>query len=302
MKTNKERAMELMNKREDMINDLLESLKILGYDMATEIKTVEVIKEVEVVKEVQVEVVKDNTDYATIEKLNKELDEKYAEIAALTEERCILRQQLMEAQNKIAKLEEQPEEIVCDNIHADYQEIVEDNGNQIGAEGSITIGDKTHEFKFVNTQLHPVIYGCFDKDFLDVAYEYLGETIVMDDRMNALESNKNLPILDLDHKIFVWESNEGIFYGYTDKEMFVWNTSEELPCRCLFKYAHNTDGHFRTMNKAHGNGIYKRGLEIMEYIRQNFNVKAEETNEVVVDTNEEIYDDLYCKEVAELDL
>ena len=110
-----------------------------------------------------------------------------------------------------------------------------------------------------------------------------------DERNDIREENK---IYDFDNKMFIYKSDENTFKGYVDKYAFVWNTKETIPCGTPVKNALNNN--YRKMNESWGNGFVARAQMIKEACMNNF-PECFKTNEVIINTNEEIdEDDLLC--------
>ena len=181
-------------------------------------------------------------------------------------------------------------------VHAEYKTIKEEEGYVYGLQGTITINKRSYEFIFTNTHLNPVLYGCFNKETIEKAAEFLTKTpewkSLSSDDFAQIDQREENTIYDFDNKIFIYKSDENIFKGYVEGYAFVWNTKEEVPCGTTTRKA--LLNCYRKMNESWGNGFVARAQMIkdacMKYFPECFNVTKDvkETNEVISNTNDEI--------------
>ena len=182
-------------------------------------------------------------------------------------------------------------------VHAEYKTIKEEEGYVYGLQGTITVNKRPYEFIFTNTHLNPVLYGCFNKETIEKAAEFLTKTpewkSLSSDDFAQIDQREENKIYDFDNKIFIYKSDENIFKGYVEGYAFVWNTKEEVPCGTTTRKA--LLNCYRKMNESWGNGFVARAQMIKDACRKyfpecfvNYVDKTQETKEVISNTNDEI--------------
>lgn len=166
---------------------------------------------------------------------------------------------------------------VADTMHHDVQ-------------GEITIDDKTYLYKATNNHYMPIVYGAMSQDVLDKAKEMINKRVrTMNIPFNFAPQATEFDevVYDFERQIVVWKTTEGQYKGYTNEYIFVWDTKHDVPMRKLFKNALNDKRTlYKPMNGANGSKKQKEeGQRILSLIDDIF---GRETNEIVVNTNENV--------------
>lgn len=166
---------------------------------------------------------------------------------------------------------------VADTMHHDVQ-------------GEITIDDKTYLYKATNNHYMPIVYGAMSQDVLDKAKEMINKRVrTMNIPFNFAPQVTEFDevVYDFERQIVVWKTTEGQYKGYTNEYIFVWDTKHDVPMRKLFKNALNDKRTlYKPMNGANGSKKQKEeGQRILSLIDDIF---GGETNEIVVNTNENV--------------
>ena len=166
---------------------------------------------------------------------------------------------------------------VADTMHHDVQ-------------GEITINDKTYLYKATNNHYMPIVYGAMSQDILDKAKEMINKRVkTMNIPFNFAPQVTEFDevVYDFERQIVVWKTTEGQYKGYTNEYIFVWDTKHDVPMRKLFKNALNDKRTlYKPMNGANGSKKQKEeGQRILSLIDDIF---GRETNEIVVNTNENV--------------
>ena len=166
---------------------------------------------------------------------------------------------------------------VADTMHHDVQ-------------GEITINDKTYLYKATNNHYMPIVYGAMSQDVLDKAKEMINKRVrTMNIPFNFAPQVTEFDevVYDFERGIVVWKTTEGQYKGYTNEYIFVWDTKHAVPMRKLFKNALNDKRTlYKPMNGANGSKKQKEeGQRILSLIDDIF---GGETNEIVVNTNENV--------------
>lgn len=167
---------------------------------------------------------------------------------------------------------------VADTMHHDVQ-------------GEITIDDKTYLYKATNNHYMPIVYGAMNQDILDKAKEMINKRVkTMNIPFNFAPQVTEFDevVYDFERGIVVWKTTDGQYKGYTEDYIFVWDPKHAVPMRKLFKNALNDKRTlYKPMNGSNGSKKQKEeGQRIMTLIDDIFG--AEETNEIVVNTNENV--------------
>lgn len=166
---------------------------------------------------------------------------------------------------------------VADTMHHDVQ-------------GEITIDNKTYLYKATNNHYMPIVYGAMSQDILDKAKEMINKRVkTMNIPFNFAPQVTEFDevVYDFERRIVVWKTTEGQYKGYTNEYIFVWDTKHDVPMRKLFKNALNDKRTlYKPMNGANGSKKQKEeGQRILSLIDDIF---GRETNEIVVNTNENV--------------
>lgn len=166
---------------------------------------------------------------------------------------------------------------VADTMHHDIQ-------------GEITIDNKTYLYKATNNHYMPIVYGAMSQDVLDKAKEMINKRVrTMNIPFNFAPQVTEFDevVYDFERQIVVWKTTEGQYKGYTNEYIFAWDGKSAVPVRKLFKNALNDKRTlYKPMNGANGSKKQKEeGQRILSLIDDIF---GEETNEIVVNTNENV--------------
>jgi uncharacterized coiled-coil DUF342 family protein len=166
---------------------------------------------------------------------------------------------------------------VADTMHHDVQ-------------GEITIDDKTYLYKATNNHYMPIVYGAMSQDVLDKAKEMINKRVkTMNIPFNFAPQVTEFDevVYDFERQIVVWKTTEGQYKGYTNEYIFAWDGKSAVPVRKLFKNALNDKRTlYKPMNGANGSKKQKEeGQRILSLIDDIF---GGETNEIVVNTNENV--------------
>ena len=177
---------------------------------------------------------------------------------------------------------------VADTMHHDVQ-------------GEITINDKTYLYKATNNHYMPIVYGAMSQDILDKAKEMINKRVkTMNIPFNFAPQVTEFDevVYDFERGIVVWKTTEGQYKGYTNEYIFVWDTKHAVPMRKLFKNALNDKRTlYKPMNGANGSKKQKEeGQRILSLIDDIF---GRETNEIVVNTNENVNNNTNEEDVSD---
>ena len=177
---------------------------------------------------------------------------------------------------------------VADTMHHDVQ-------------GEITIDNKTYLYKATNNHYMPIVYGAMSQDVLDKAKEMINKRVrTMNIPFNFAPQVTEFDevVYDFERGIVVWKTTEGQYKGYTNEYIFVWDTKHAVPMRKLFKNALNDKRTlYKPMNGANGSKKQKEeGQRILSLIDDIF---GGETNEIVVNTNENVNNNTNEEDVSD---
>ena len=177
---------------------------------------------------------------------------------------------------------------VADTMHHDVQ-------------GEITIDDKTYLYKATNNHYMPIVYGAMSQDVLDKAKEMINKRVrTMNIPFNFAPQVTEFDevVYDFERQIVVWKTTEGQYKGYTNEYIFAWDGKSAVPVRKLFKNALNDKRTlYKPMNGANGSKKQKEeGQRILSLIDDIF---GRETNEIVVNTNENVNNNTNEEDVSD---
>ena len=177
---------------------------------------------------------------------------------------------------------------VADTMHHDVQ-------------GEITINDKTYLYKATNNHYMPIVYGAMSQDVLDKAKEMINKRVrTMNIPFNFAPQVTEFDevVYDFKRQIVVWKTTEGQYKGYTNEYIFAWDGKSAVPMRKLFKNALNDKRTlYKPMNGANGSKKQKEeGQRILSLIDDIF---GGETNEIVVNTNENVNNNTNEEDVSD---
>ena len=236
-----------------IILDAQEALRILGFEDVSldkvidtkpiiinkgKIVEVQVIKEVEVTKEVVREIVIDNTDNSAVdEPENKEggdvmasepkqpkrnpLLDKIKKAKEWTVEEAVAEAQA-EAEQKAKDKEETKSKFPEYTLEYDritYDESI-DSRTMFGIRGQITIQDKTHFFEATNNHHMPIVWGCYDEEFIRLTKEIIMHEVERFSFMNERENDaaNYAHINDVEFPLVVWrradDKGNVAYHGY----------------------------------------------------------------------------------------
>lgn len=177
---------------------------------------------------------------------------------------------------------------VADTMHHDVQ-------------GEITINDKTYFYKATNNHYMPIVYGAMSQDVLDKAKEMINKRVrTMNIPFNFAPQVTEFDevVYDFERQIVVWKTVDGQYKGYTNEYIFAWDGKSAVPVRKLFKNALNDKRTlYKPMNGANGSKKQKEeGQRILSLIDDIF---GKETNEIVVNTNENVNNNTNEEDVSD---
>ena len=288
-----------MNCLEDEIH--FRDEQILGYQnqikqLEEEVKTLKaqmITTKVEEVIDVKApEIIIDEPEELTYDENDEVLQNLYVKLkqGQMTLEKCkptlkakvqksieLLEKQIAERIEELKNSKDALTMEVADTMHHDVQ-------------GEITINDKTYLYKATNNHYMPIVYGAMSQDILDKAKEMINKRVkTMNIPFNFAPQVTEFDevVYDFERRIVVWKTTEGQYKGYTNEYIFVWDTKHDVPMRKLFKNALNDKRTlYKPMNGANGSKKQKEeGQRILSLIDDIF---GRETNEIVVNTNENV--------------
>lgn len=201
------------------------------------------------------------------------------------------------------------------------------DGIIVNAFGYITLNGKEYAFRYDASFDLPCVYGCMDMALIEEARDVLDSMVPMM-KANDPTYHRHQVCYSFENNIVVWETDDGCFKGYTDKYAFVWDPQHAQPCGITVINALSSFRKYRKMNKSWGNGFVARAEFIMNYCKaydkamksgwatintdEDLMKEAlsyseetvEETNEIVIENNEELNEDeVYVDPaIAELDI
>ena len=181
-----------------------------------------------------------------------------------------------------------------------------DKKNQVvtAVKGHITLAGRQYAFMYGATHENPCVYGCMDMNLITEAKKVLDSVSGMIKDTTEQKHAYDV-VYAFDKGYVVWQAEDGCYKGYTKEYAFSWDGKQAQPCGATLMNAIENKP-FRPMNKSWGNGFVKRANEIMafcETIDKHFkstNEEPEETNEIIVNTNDTVLN--VAKEVEELDI
>ena len=302
-------TMEQLRKAEELrmslINEAREALVILGAETQAEnIQTITINKgKIVEVKTTEVkEVVIDNTDTETIERLretirnnNKALDDAYAEIEQLKAEIAELKatkEEVIEPiqavkpviSETIFKVEEETFKPKSLKDLITYKQISNADGRPKRIQGTYRTMDGKNQYQFVWDYgfEQPIIYGLFDDELYKTITYHIQKVTGMEE---CPYSNNSFFWLDNDIAVYV---DGQVFRGYTKEVAFVWDTQKyAVPVRKMLENAlSDNPNHSRAMNGSHGE-LTKEGQFIVNYLIRQY--KMTNFGQISIDAHEELF-------------
>ena len=302
-------TMEQLRKAEELrislINEAREALVILGAETQAEnIQTITINKgHIVEVKTTEVkEVVIDNTDTETIERLretirnnNKALNDAYAEIEQLKAEIAELKANKEEVIDAIQVVEpvisetifKVKEETFKPKSLKDlitYEQISNADGKPKRVQGTYRTMDGKNQYQFVWDYgfEQPIIYGLFDDKLYETITYHIQKVTGMEE---CPYSNNSYFWLDNDIAVYV---DGQVFRGYTKEVAFVWDTQKyAVPVRKMLVNAlSDNPNHSRAMNGSHGE-LTKEGKFIVDYLIRQY--KMTNFGQISIDAYEELF-------------
>lgn len=305
MKNKAMNLMEQLRKAEEtrisLINEAREALVILGAETQAEnIQPITINKGYIVeVKTTEVkEVVIDNTDTETIERLrktirnnNKALNDAYAEIEQLKAEIAELKankEEVIEAiqsvepviSETIFKVKEEQKENKPKRRDIDVYEkeyIDENNKKLYNLKGAYyDIDGNKYDFIWTFGHNTPLIFGLFDED-----EQFSAEKIIM--RKTNMQTETGSPTFDYNKRMLTMYEDDEIaiyrdghtFIGYTENVYFKWDTDKyDVPKRKLIENAlSDNPNHWNKMNNTKDRKLTKEGEFIVDFIIKSFPIR-----------------------------
>ena len=303
-------TMEQLRKAEELrislINEAREALVILGAETQAEnIQTITINKgHIVEVKTTEVkEVVIDNTDTETIERLretirnnNKALNDAYAEIEQLKAEIAELKANKEEVIDAIQVVEpvisetifKVKEETFKPKSLKDlitYEQISNADGKPKRVQGTYRTMDGKNQYQFVWDYgfEQPIIYGLFDDKLYETITYHIQKVTGMEE---CPYSNNRFFWLDNDIAVYV---DGQVFRGYTKDVAFVWDTQKyAVPVRKMLKNAlSDNPNHSRAMNNGKNGELTKEGQFIVDYLIRQY--KMTNFGQISIDAYEELF-------------
>ena len=231
-----------------------------------------------------------NEEQQTINEEDEVLKQLYAQLQMLNEkmENARYKDKVQFAINKITKqIEERKQQLMTETDTINIQ--VTDTYHH-DLQGTVTIDEKEYFFKATNTHHMPIVYGAMNMDIIDKAKHLINTRVkAMNIPFSFAPQGTEFDevVYDFERGIVVWKTIEGQFKGYTNDYIFAWDTKHNVPMRKLFKNAlEDKKTLYKPMNGSNGSKKQKEeGIRIMTLIHDIFD--AQETNEIVVNTQEE---------------
>ena len=281
---------------QNQIKQLEEEVKTLKAQMIT-------TKVEEVIDVKEPEIIIDEPEELTYDENDEVLQNLYVKLkqGQMTLEKCkpmlkakvqksieLLEKQIAERIEELKNNKDTLTMEVADTMHHDVQ-------------GEITINDKTYLYKATNNHYMPIVYGAMSQDILDKAKEMINKRVkTMNIPFNFAPQVTEFDevVYDFERQIVVWKTTEGQYKGYTNEYIFVWDTKHAVPMRKLFKNALNDKRTlYKPMNGANGSKKQKEeGQRILSLIDDIF---GRETNEIVVNTNENVNNNTNEEDVSD---
>lgn len=178
------------------------------------------------------------------------------------------------------------------------------NQTVTAVKGHITLAGRKYAFKYGATHENPCVYGCMDMNLITEAKKVLDSVSGMIKDTTEQKHAYDV-VYAFDKGYVVWQAEDGCYKGYTKDYAFSWDGRQAQPCGATLMNAIENKP-FRPMNKSWGNGFVKRANEIMAFCKtidkyfKSTNEEPEETNEIIVNTNDVALN--VAKEVEELDI
>ena len=310
-------TMEQLRKAEELrislINEAREALVILGAETQAEnIQTITINKgRIVEVKTTEIkEVVIDNTDTETIERLretirnnNKALNDAYAEIEQLKVEIAGLKankEEVIETiqavepviSETIFKVKEEPkeEESLRNKVIVTKKEYKdEDNRKLYRVEGKMYDYEETkYEFSWTFGYSTPMIYGFFDeRGFYNATRKIMNATgMTTETNSPMFIHNESALCIYEDDKIAIYRDGH-TFKGYTENVCFKWDTDKyDVPVRKLLENAlSDNPNHWNKMNNTKDRSLTKEGKFIVDFIISHYPLR--DFGEVAINAHED---------------
>lgn len=186
-------------------------------------------------------------------------------------------------------------------------------------EGTVRVNDKEYLYRASSRHHNPLVFGAMNTDIITKVKDMIinrTKTMNIGFNFNFSDSEFDQVVYRTEDNIVVWRTIEGQYKGYTDKYIFVWDGKAAVPMRKLMKNALNDKKTlYKPMNGSNGSKAQKiEGERIMTLIKDIFaddfapvtnddneieipndnnatqytnDDVNEETNEIVVNTNDD---------------
>jgi hypothetical protein len=164
--------------------------------------------------------------------------------------------------------------------------------------GTIKLAGKTFSYKATNLHDNPIVFGCMDMNLIRETRDVLTKLMSFGFATTEKEGYDNV-VYDFANDIVIWKTHDNQYKGYTSQYVFVWDGITSTPCRKALKSALNNKVAMKPMTTATtSEKQFELGQRIIALCKEHFDKHEEFTNEVVVNTNDELdLDDITDEEI-----
>lgn len=164
--------------------------------------------------------------------------------------------------------------------------------------GTIKLAGKVFSYKATNLHDNPIVFGCMDMNLIKETRDVLTKLMSFGFATTEKEGYDNV-VYDFANDIVIWKTHDNQYKGYTSQYVFVWDGIASTPCRKALKSALNNKVAMKPMTTATtSEKQFELGQRIIALCKEHFDKHEEFTNEVVVNTNDELdLDDITDEEI-----
>lgn len=164
--------------------------------------------------------------------------------------------------------------------------------------GTIKLAGKVFSYKATNLHDNPIVFGCMDMNLIKETRDVLTKLMNFGFATTEKEGYDNV-VYDFANDIVIWKTHDNQYKGYTSQYVFVWDGIASTPCRKALKSALNNKVAMKPMTTATtSEKQFELGQRIIALCKEHFDKHEEFTNEVVVNTNDELdLDDITDEEI-----
>lgn len=164
--------------------------------------------------------------------------------------------------------------------------------------GTIKLAGKVFSYKATNLHDNPIVFGCMDMNLIKETRDVLTKLMSFGFATTEKEGYDNV-VYDFANDIVIWKTHDNQYKGYTSQYVFVWDGITSTPCRKALKSALNNKVAMKPMTTATtSEKQFELGQRIIALCKEHFDKHEEFTNEVAVNTNDELdLDDITDEEI-----